>query len=220
MGPGDSESVEALQARYRHQGLAEAEVDPDPLVMVRAWVDDAVAAGVAEPNAMVLSTVDAEARPHGRAVLLKGLDQRGLRFFTNHRSDKARQLAANPACSLTFVWAALARQVRLSGRAERLPEAEAEAYFATRPRGSRLGAWASPQSQVIADRAMLDRRLAELEVTYSGSAHIPLPPFWGGYVVVPDTVELWQGRPNRLHDRLRYTRRQPGGPWRIERLAP
>ncbi|MDP9421195.1 MAG: pyridoxamine 5'-phosphate oxidase [Actinomycetota bacterium] len=210
----------SLRAEYRRQGLAESAVDPDPLVTFRAWLDAAVAAGLNEPNAMVLSTVDARSRPHARAVLLKGLDRRGFRFFTNHRSDKARQLAANPSCALTFVWPALARQVRVTGTADRIADAEAAAYFATRPRGSRLGAWASAQSEVIAGRDVLDRRLAELEALYADTDDIPLPPFWGGYVVVPDTVELWQGRPNRLHDRLRYSRPQPGASWHRQRLAP
>ncbi len=210
----------SLRAEYRRQGLAESDVDPDPLVTFRTWLDAAVAAGLNEPNAMVLSTVDARSRPHARAVLLKGLDRRGFRFFTNHRSDKARQLAANPSCALTFVWPALARQVRVTGTADRIADAEAAAYFATRPRGSRLGAWASAQSEVIAGRDVLDRRLAELEALYADTDDIPLPPFWGGYVVVPDTLELWQGRPNRLHDRLRYSRPHPGAPWHRQRLAP
>ncbi len=213
-------ALAALRTEYRRHGLSDADVGSDPLAVVQAWVDDAVATGVAEPNAMVLSTVDGAGRPQARAVLLKGLDRRGLRFFTNHTSDKGRQLATNPACALTFVWAALGRQVRLTGRAERLAQAEAEAYWATRPRGSRLGAWASPQSAVIPDRAALDRHLAELDATYSGSDDIPLPPFWGGYLVVPDSVELWQGRPDRLHDRLRFTRRPDEETWHLERLAP
>ena len=214
------DALASLRAEYLRQGLSEDDVGADPLVTLARWLADAIAAGLAEPNTMVLSTVDAGGRPHARAVLLKGLDDRGLRFFTNHESDKARHLAANPSCALTFVWAGLARQVRVSGAAERLPHAEAAAYFATRPRGSRLGAWSSPQSRVIAGREVLDRRLAELEETYAASDDIPMPPFWGGYVVVPDGVELWQGRPDRLHDRLRFTRDQPGGRWRIERLAP
>ncbi len=216
---GDA-GLAGLRAEYRRQGLAESDVDADPLVTFRRWLAAAVAAGLLEPNAMVLSTVDAQSRPHARAVLLKGIDERGFRFFTNHGSDKARQLAANPSCALTFVWPALARQVRVSGTAERLPDVEAAAYFATRPRGSRLGAWASPQSEVIADRDILDRRLAELDAAYAGSDDIPLPPFWGGYVVAPDTIELWQGRPNRLHDRLRYTRHVDAATWTRERLAP
>lgn len=220
MEPHGSAGSAGLRAEHRRQGLTDNDVDPDPLVTFQAWLDAAVAAGLSEPNAMVLSTVDARSRPHARAVLLKGLDQRGFRFFTNHRSDKARHLAANPSCSLTFVWPSIARQVRVTGTAERLSDAEAAAYFATRPRGSRLGAWASPQSEVIATRDVLDRRLAELEAVYADTDDIPLPPFWGGYVVVPDSLELWQGRPDRLHDRLRYTRTGPGAPWLRERLAP
>jgi pyridoxamine 5'-phosphate oxidase len=218
--PTAGDALASLRAEYRRQGLSEADVHPDPLVALRAWLDDALAAGLAEPNAMVLSTVDAEGRPHGRAVLLKGLDGRGLRFFSNTSSDKAKQLAGNPYCALTFVWTGLARQVRVTGSAQRLPDAEAAAYFATRPRGSRLGAWASHQSEVIPGREALDRRLSELVSAYAGTHDIPMPPFWGGYQVVPDSVELWQGGPDRLHDRLRFTRDLPGRPWRVERLAP
>lgn len=210
MDPGGAEEV----------GLSESDLDDDPLITFRAWLELAIAVGIPEPTTMVLSTVDAEARPSARAVLLKGLDERGLRFFTNHGSAKAAHLAANPACALTFVWPALGRQVRVTGRAERLDEAESAAYFATRPRGSRLGAWASPQSEVIASREVLDRRLAELEAAYAGTDDIPLPPSWGGYLVVPETVELWQGRRNRLHDRFRYRRPHSGAPWHRERLAP
>lgn len=204
----------------RHPHLDEGDIEADPLVTVRRWYEEALATAMVEPGAMTLATVDAQGRPSARAVLLKGIDQRGLRFFTNHNSAKARDLAANPACAVTLVWPPLGRQIRVTGRAERVPRKESAAYFATRPRGSRLGAWASPQSDVIAGRHVLDRRLAELEATYAGTDAIPLPPFWGGYVVVPDTIELWQARPDRLHDRLRCSRPHPGDLWRLERLAP
>lgn len=206
--------------QHQPDGLSEADLHPDPVVAVQTWFEAALRCGMDEPSAMVLSTVDAGGRPAARAVLLKGIDQRGFRFFTNYDSAKARQLADNPACALTLVWPPLARQVRVTGGAQRVTAEESAAYFATRPRGSQLGAWASRQSQVIPGRDVLDRRLAELEETYAGSDDVPLPPFWGGFVVVPSTIELWQGRPNRLHDRLRYSRTTPDQPWRVERLSP
>lgn len=200
--------------------LSPADLGADPLAAFQRWFDAALHSGMAQPDAMVLATVDSEGRPTARAVLLKGADAKGLRFFTNHDSAKARHLAANPMCALTFVWPSIYRQVRITGRAERVPEEESAAYFATRPRGSRLGAWASRQSEVIASREVLDRRWDELEAAYEGSDDIPLPPFWGGYVIVPDAFEFWQGRRDRLHDRLRYVRGLPDGPWQVERLAP
>jgi pyridoxamine 5'-phosphate oxidase len=193
---------------------------PDPVSLFREWFDAVVSAGVVESSAMVLATADGDGRPAARAVLLKGLDERGFRFFTNYTSAKAGDLEVNPNCALAFVWPALVRQVRVKGRAERIPREESAAYFATRPRGSQLGAWASHQSEVIADRTVLDRRLAELEARYPAPERVPLPPFWGGYVVVPDSIEFWEGRADRLHDRLRYHRNTPGEPWLVERLSP
>jgi pyridoxamine 5'-phosphate oxidase len=192
----------------------------DPLVRFRAWFDAVVEAGVAEPTAMVLATVDLAGRPSARAVLLKGVDERGFRFFTNYASAKAADLAANPACALAFVWPTLARQVRVAGRAEKISVEESAAYFASRSRGSRLGAWASRQSEVIDGRQVLSERLAELEAHFAGTDDIPLPPFWGGYVVMPERIEFWEGRPDRLHDRHRYRRSAPGEPWLVERLSP
>lgn len=192
----------------------------DPLVRFRAWFDAVVEAGVAEPTAMVLATVDLDGRPSARAVLLKGVDERGFRFFTNYTSAKAADLAANPACALAFVWPTLARQVRVAGRAEKISVEESAAYFASRSRGSRLGAWASRQSEVIDGRQVLNERLAELEARFAGTDDIPLPPFWGGYVVMPERIEFWEGRPDRLHDRHRYRRSAPGEPWLVERLSP
>jgi pyridoxamine 5'-phosphate oxidase len=192
----------------------------DPLDLFRQWFDAVVAAAVVEPSAMVLATADGAGRPAARAVLLKGVDERGFRFFTNYASAKANDLQANPNCALAFVWPTLARQVRVKGRAERIPHEESAAYFATRPRGSQLGAWASHQSEVIADRGVLDARLAELEARYPAGEEVPLPPFWGGYVVVPDSIEFWEGRADRLHDRLRYHRGAPGEAWLVERLSP
>ena len=192
----------------------------DPITLFQTWFDAVVAAGVVEPSAMVLATADGTGRPAARAVLLKGVDERGFRFFTNYGSAKAADLLVNPNCALAFVWPALVRQVRVRGRAARISRKESAAYFATRARGSQLGAWASRQSEVIADRAVLDRRLADVEARFPLGEEIPLPPFWGGYVVVPDSIEFWEGRADRLHDRLRYSRTDPSGAWELERLSP
>jgi pyridoxamine 5'-phosphate oxidase len=200
------------------KGLAEGDVDPDPVVQFGRWLADAQAAGLVEPTATTLATATADGRPSARMVLLRGVDQRGFVFYTNYESRKAAELAANPRAALVFWWGELQRQVRVEGRVEKTSLEESAAYFSTRPLGSRLSAWASPQSQAIPDRAVLERRVAELAAAYPGG-DVPLPPFWGGYRLVHEVVELWHGRPNRLHDRLRYTR-APGGGWRIERLAP
>lgn len=194
-----------------------SDLHPDPAVQVQAWIDDAVAAGMVEPTAMTLATADTEGRPSVRAVLLKALDARGAVFFTNYRSPKARDLAVNPHAALAFVWPALFRQVRITGLATRTSTEESDAYFATRPLGSRLGAWGSPQSAVIADRAVLETRVAQVAAVHPDG--LPRPAHWGGYRVALEHVELWQGRPDRLHDRLRYIRRSADG-WDIQRLAP
>jgi pyridoxamine 5'-phosphate oxidase len=199
-------------------GLFEADVDPDPVVQFERWFDDARAADLVEPSAMTLATATADGVPSARMVLLRGVDARGFVFYTNYESRKAAELAANPRAALVFWWGALQRQVRVEGRVQRTSQEESAAYFRTRPPGSRLSAWASPQSRVIPGRAVLDERVAELAARHP-DGDIPLPPFWGGYRLVPEVVELWQQRPNRLHDRLRYTRTPDGG-WRIQRLAP
>jgi pyridoxamine 5'-phosphate oxidase len=198
-------------------GLSEADVDPDPVVQFGRWFDDAKAADLVEPSAMTLATATADGVPSARMVLLRGVDQRGFVFYTNYQSRKAAELAANPRAALVFWWGALQRQVRVEGPVQPTGQEESAAYFRTRPPGSRLSAWASPQSRVIPGREVLDERVAELAARHP-DGDIPLPPFWGGYRLVPEVVELWQQRPDRLHDRLRYTR-TPGG-WRIERLAP
>jgi pyridoxamine 5'-phosphate oxidase len=199
-------------------GLVEADVDPDPMVQFGRWFDDAEAADLVEPSAMTLATATAEGVPSARMVLLRGVDQRGFVFYTNYESRKAAELAANPRAALVFWWGELQRQIRVEGPVERTSQQESAAYFRTRPLGSRLSAWASPQSRVIPGRAVLDQRVAELAAGHP-QGDIPLPPFWGGYRLVPEVVELWQGRPNRLHDRLRYTR-SADGRWQIKRLAP
>jgi pyridoxamine 5'-phosphate oxidase len=197
--------------------LDPAEVASDPIEQFRGWLADARAADIYEAEAMTVATVDADGRPSSRYVLLRGLDHRGFCFYTNYESAKARQLDARPHAALTFGWLAIHRSVRVEGRAERLPAAESDAYFASRPRGAQLGAWASPQSTVIEGREQLDRALAAAEARY-GDGPVPRPEHWGGFLVRPERVEFWEGRPNRLHDRVRYERDGEG--WRIERLAP
>ena len=197
--------------------LDPASVDPDPIAQFRAWFAAARDAGIYEPEAMTVSTVGADGRPSSRFVLLRGLDERGFAFFTNYTSAKGRALEAHPYAALTFGWLTIHRSVRVEGPVERLPEHESDTYFASRPRGAQLGAWASPQSSVLSERDELDRALAEAERRFEGGP-VARPPHWGGFLVRPERIELWEGRPNRLHDRVRYTRAGDG--WRIERLAP
>ncbi len=210
--------VAALRRVYARAALDEATAPPDPLALFAAWFEEALAAEVAEPNAMTLATADADGRPSARVVLMKGFDARGLSFYTNLESRKGRELLANPRAAVAFWWPPLERQVRFEGAVERVDEAEADAYFAVRPRGSRLGAWASPQSRPIEGRAVLDARL-DAATAMHPDADVPRPPFWGGFRLGPDAVEFWQGRPDRLHDRLLYTRAD-GGDWSRTRLAP
>jgi pyridoxamine 5'-phosphate oxidase len=198
--------------------LDEATADRDPVVQFTSWLEAAVAAGLPEPNAMVLSTVSPDGRPRGRTVLLKRHGPDGFVFYTNRTSVKGQHLAANPWACLLFPWFALRRQVIVQGRVTPLTQAESEPYFHSRPRGSQLGAWASRQSSVIASRAVLEERFARLQHRWPEGTPVPMPGFWGGYRLAHDSVEFWQGRPNRLHDRLRY--RRDGGRWVIERLAP
>jgi pyridoxamine 5'-phosphate oxidase len=194
-----------------------ADLHHDPLVQFRRWFEAAHAEGMELPEAMTLATASPEGRPSARTVLLKGVDARGFLFFTNYESRKGRELAANPQAALVFHWPqAPRRQVTATGAVERLPAAESEAYYRTRPLGSRLGAWASRQSEPLPGREALEAALADAEERYGDDP--PLPPWWGGYVLRPERVELWQNRPNRLHDRFRYTRR--GDAWHLERLAP
>ncbi len=209
-------NIADLRKEYTRRGLDEAGAAADPFEQFQIWFDQALGAGVPEPNAMTLATVGAGGRPSARVVLLKGFDRRGLAFYTNYSSRKASELNATDQTALVFFWPELERQIRVEGRAEQVAEAESDAYFASRPAGSRLGAWASPQSQVIDGRSTLERRLAEAVERWGDDA--PRPPHWGGYRVVPDMFEFWQGRPSRLHDRLRY--RLDGDSWICERLAP
>lgn len=199
--------------------LLEADVDHDPITQFRNWLDDAIKVGMIEPIAMTLATVDADGRPSARVVLLKGLDAQGFAFYTNYQSRKARALAARPFAAATFWWDRLERSVRIEGTVEKLTPAESEAYFRSRPQGSQVGAITSRQSQVVASRAELDTRLADNLARYATD---PVPfdaSQWGGYRIRPEVIEFWQGRDNRCHDRLRFTRAATGG-WRIERLEP
>ncbi len=207
----------AMRLSYERDSLDEASAAGEPLPQFTAWFHQAVAAGVAEPNAMTVATVGPDGRPSTRIVLLKGFDERGLVFYTNYRSRKGRELAAHPFAALQFHWVELERVVRVEGRGERTTPAESDAYFASRPAGSRIGAWASPQSEVIANREVLAANAAAASARYGDDP--PRPGHWGGYRVLPEVWEFWQGRTSRLHDRLRY-RLLPDGSWVRERLAP
>jgi pyridoxamine 5'-phosphate oxidase len=214
--------VADLRTEYKREALDERDVAPHPFRQFETWFDEAVRAEVPEANAMTLATADADGRPSARVVLLKGFDERGFTFFTNYESRKGRDLAARGDAALLFFWPELERQIRIEGAVAKVAAPESSAYFASRPRGARLGAWASPQSELVDGRSTLEERFAAMEAQYRDSGDdIPRPPHWGGYRLVPSMLEFWQGRPSRLHDRIRY-RRDPQNPdrWVIDRLAP
>lgn len=210
-------SIPDLRRDYTARALDEGTADPDPLRQLEIWFDEAVSEGLLDANAMALATVSPSGDPAVRTVLLKGLDARGLVFFTHHTSPKGADLLAHPRASLLFYWAPLERQVRVTGSVQRVPAEESDAYFASRPRDSQIAAWAAPQSTELPDRATLERKFADRQKQYEDRP-VPRPPDWGGFRVVPDRIEFWQGRPNRLHDRLLYTLGADG--WRRARLAP
>ncbi len=206
-----------LRKEYTLNGLDVADVLPNPIAQFRQWFEAALGAGVPEPNAMHLTTVNNEGRPSGRIVLIKDVDERGFVFYTNYESQKGQELTARPVASLTFFYPELERQIRVTGRVEKVSAEESDAYHTSRPRGSQIGAWVSHQSTVIAGRDVLENRQRELEAQFEGQP-VPRPSHWGGFRIVPDQLEFWQGRPSRLHDRIRY--RLEGGGWIIERVSP
>ncbi|MEX0268588.1 pyridoxamine 5'-phosphate oxidase [Leptolyngbyaceae cyanobacterium UHCC 1019] len=210
-------SIADLRLNYTRQSLLETDIHPDPIHQFQTWFDHAIAANLLEPNAMTLATATPNGTPSARIVLLKGVDQRGFVFYTNYNSQKGQELTANPQAALVFLWNELERQVRVAGTVEKIAAQETEAYFQSRPQSSQLGAWASEQSCVIPNREVLEQRLADLTQDYQDK-QVPRPPHWGGFRVIPHAIEFWQGRPSRLHDRLRY--RLEAGNWIIERLSP
>ena len=212
-------SIADLRQNYTLAGLSEADLDSNPIQQFNLWFEQALAADLIEPNAMTLATATADGKPSARIVLLKGVSEQGFVFYTNYGSQKGRQLIANPYAALVFHWDKLERQIRIEGKVEKLSSAESLEYFHSRPKASQLGAWTSNQSQVIANREVLEQKLASLQAQHSDEATIPLPEHWGGFRVVPNRLEFWQGRPSRLHDRLLYDL-EADGSWSISRLAP
>ncbi|MBI4882755.1 MAG: pyridoxamine 5'-phosphate oxidase [Actinobacteria bacterium] len=215
----DADDLASRRFEYETLGLDVADVAADPVAQWRLWYDEAISAGCTEPNAFVLATIDDQQWPQARYLLVRGADSRGFSFFTNYESAKSQQLAVCGRASMLFTWLQLHRQVRVLGDVQRLPEPESDAYFATRPRGSQIGAWSSPQSQPIPDRGWLEARFQQMAETFGDEA-IVRPAFWGGWLLRPRLFEFWQGRPSRLHDRIAYSTDDDGASWQISRLAP
>jgi pyridoxamine 5'-phosphate oxidase len=211
------QNIADIRKDYKLQTLLEVDVSPDPFIQFGKWWEEAVNSAIDEVNAMTLATADKNNIPSARIVLLKGYDKNGFVFFTNYQSHKGEQLLQNPNACLVFFWKELERQIRITGTVEKIRAEESDAYFSSRPAGSRIGAWASPQSSVIANRIVIEEKLKDFEQQF-GDNNIPRPPHWGGYIVKPVQIEFWQGRPSRLHDRMQYTLQD--GSWVIERLAP
>lgn len=207
-----------MRKDYGKMGLREADLNPDPIKQFETWFTEAANAEILEPNAFTLSTVSALGKPSSRIVLLRNFDYRGFTFYTNYNSQKGTDMAANPNVAMNFFWTDMERQIRINGTAERISTLESIDYFKSRPRASQIGAWASDQSKELTSRELLENRIADIEKQFAGK-DVEKPPFWGGFCVKPETIEFWQGRPSRLHDRLRYTRQENGG-WKIERLNP
>ena len=212
-------SVRDRRVQYETAGLDRADLDSDPIVQWHAWYEQAASAGVAEPNAMTVATVDQHSAPDSRVVLARAVDARGFVFYTNYDSAKSQQILVNPVASAVFAWLDLHRQVRVRGTVQRISEDESDGYFASRPRESQIGAWASPQSQPIADRTIIETRMAEFRAKFENQ-DVPRPASWGGWRLTPNVIEFWQGRPSRLHDRFNYTLDAATNQWQIQRLAP
>jgi len=215
---GMAGDLAAMRVSYEQAALDEADLEATWHEQLLRWLGEAVRAGLAEPNAMVLATTNSDGRPSTRSMLCKALDARGVVFYTNYSSAKSHDLLATGWASATFPWFAIQRQVHVKGSVEKISPAETGVYWSTRPRGSQLGAWASSQSEVVTSRAMLDAAFADVQRRFAGTEHLPVPPHWGGWRIRPQTVEFWQGRPNRMHDRLVYD--QSGGEWSLKRLSP
>jgi len=212
-------NIEDLRQQFSQKGLSRSDLDVNPFRQFDAWYREVTESGIFEPGAMSLATVNSEGQPSLRTVLLKTFDEKGFVFYTNYGSRKARHITVNPKVSLLFAWVPLARQVKITGVAEKVSAAESLKYFVTRPHGSQIGAWASAQSEAVNSRLLLEAKFKEIRQKFS-EGEVPLPKFWGGYRVIPDSIEFWQGRDNRLHDRFLYSHRPDGGVWEIERLAP
>ncbi len=214
----NNQTIAALREDYRAKTLEIGDVHSDPILQFKDWFQEALDSTIKEANAMTIATVDAAGKPSARIVLLKGFDENGFIFYTNYDSKKGQDLAANPNIAAVFLWKDLERQIRIDGVAKKISRADSLKYYKSRPKGSQIGAWASPQSQIIPDRSILENNAIDLKEKYKASDSLPIPPHWGGYVIQPNLIEFWQGRSSRLHDRICYT--LEGEQWKIDRLAP